>query len=113
MPAETALSEVHNDTIEQNLLIKSGSVADVIEKLENRQEVRVVLEHDYPYGESNNFVGVFYPSIVTSQNANSGNAKYLRLDFSVNMLPAEYNFLHLCIAYVDDGSLEWAFIQES
>lgn len=102
MPSSVILHHDNIDAIRNGLFIKRGSVADTYAKLVSRKEVKVVLEHEYYYGDSNRFVGLFYPVIVST--AAGDVAQLLLLSFMVSSALG-YPMEQLDIRYDTDGNL--------
>lgn len=89
------------------LSIKSGSAEDVHAKLMNRESVNVVMEHDFWYSNTN-FVGVFYPSIVTTlKNTYDPNEPdAIGLNFLVNGFPGStYSVCQINMIIGVDGEI--------
>ena len=75
-----------DSVVASNFSIKSGSVQSTYTKLMNREEVKVILEHEYWYGNSK-YTGVFHPIMVCAEEYSTQNTQSVCLEFAVNLVP--------------------------
>lgn len=102
-------SSLYKESItEDNISIISGSLQSVFTKLRNGEEAKVILKHDFWYGGAN-YVGVFYPSGVSSQYFDETNYQIeerVQLDFILNELPGFHGILmRLHMSFKTDGTI--------
>ena len=57
------LANLSTTKIQNGISIKSGSIADVVAKIDNQQEVKVLLEYEYEYS-GHSYIGTYYPSNI-------------------------------------------------
>ena len=57
------LASLTTKQIKNGMSIKSGSIADVVAKIKNQQEVKVLLEYEYEYS-GYSYIGTYYPSNI-------------------------------------------------
>ena len=82
MPQGSYLTQEYFDDI---VVTFSGSVEDTYAKLSNREDVKVVVNHDYYYGYSH-FIGTFNPLTVSACSASNG-YRWIGVDVCTNTLP--------------------------
>lgn len=87
--------------------IKAGSVASTFQKLKNKEEVKVFMEHEYFYGDTK-FTGVFYPVTITAGDLYDG-TQCLLLNFITSSYPGfSYRSQDLSITLQLDGTVAYA-----
>ena len=96
-------------TKREDLSIKSGSLRSVFERLKKKEEVKVILEHEYLYG-AGKFVGFAPASQVTSYETIYGDnvIRYIMVEFILNVCPGDgYSSMRLiCTIDVGGGKIE-------
>lgn len=76
------LDNLRTTQIKNGISIKSGSIADVVAKIKNQQEVKVLLEYEYEY-DGYIFIGTYYPSNIGVFKLNDS----LNLEFIIAEAP--------------------------
>ena len=76
------LNSLTTEQIKNGISIKSGSIADVVAKIKNQQEVKVLLEYEYEYG-GELYIGTYYPSNIGAFLYNDA----LTLEFMISECP--------------------------
>lgn len=91
-----------------NLSVKSGSLRSVFERLKKKEEVKVILEHEYWYNNIQ-YVGVLYPIQVTSGEYTYGGIlhQFISAVFCANCVPGGSGLISSlsCAINVEDGSI--------
>lgn len=103
----TVLGDASGST--EDFSVKSGSLRSVFERLKKKEEVKVILEHEYFYG-SGKFIGFAPASQVSSYENIYGDNVYpfICVDFMLNTLPGDSYTRRMahCMISVGDGVIE-------
>ena len=91
------------------LSIKSGSLRSVFERLKKKEEVKVILEHEYWYNESH-FLGVLQPVQVSASEVLYGGNVYQQVcaAFCASGIPNSRGYIWSLVFAIDveSGSFE-------
>lgn len=104
LPRDYSFVPARKNEIESSISVKSGSIENTLNKVINREEVKVFLEYEYYYGGSVWLTGTYYPINIGRAIWSDDDA--LTLEFLAYTFPGvpEYYICRLGMAIYPNGT---------